>query len=370
MPIHADVPIAFFSQYGTVTFWREIVQTDTSASVNMGTEPADPTLATQIDFDGSSPAESAIVAQLKPLVIAQLGNFGTVTEPWFTEASAKIVIAQETALYLADKRYPMYTPDSGDPNITLATPVGFLLPAANVLAILLNRRSGTEADDTAPDDFSGGMQLALAVGRAKLDEMINAAILDTFPGIDSGSSDIHTSQGDATLHSITVTPSDPTDHGQNEGHLWAEGEAEVHIDCWPDPDVSFSGPIFLRVTVAEDAETCTMTVNPVAGDFDVDESCCDVFLDLLIPVVGIIMLIVVENMINDVGGQLATDLAAKQAQQIQAIPPVVVGVADLQSCLEGLSVSSQGLVFPGKLRIRRDGTSFEDLAASGDLPKP
>jgi hypothetical protein len=370
MPIYADVPQAMFHEYGTVTFWREIVQTDTSVSVDMASEPSDPALATVIDFDGSNPAESIVISNLKPLVIGQLGGFGTITEPWFTETSAKTVIAQETAAYLADKRYPMYTPQSGDPNITLSTPVGFLLPAANVLAILMNRRSGTAMDDQAPDDFTGGQELALAVGRGKLDDMIQAAILKTFPGIENGSSDIHTSQGDATLHSITVTPSDPTDHGQNEGHLWAEGEAEVHIDCWPDPDVSFAGPIFLRVSVTEDPQTCTMTVNPVAGDFDVDESCCSVFLDLLIPVVGLIMLVVIENTINEVGGELATDLAAKQAQQIQAVPPVVVGVAELQSCLEGLNVSSQGLVFPGKLRVRRDGTSFEDLDASGNLPRP
>ncbi len=29
--------------------------------------------------------------------------------------------------------------------------------------------------------------------------------------------------------------------------------------------------------------------------------------------------------------------------------------------------SSQGLVLTGTLRVRREGTSFEDLAASGDL---
>jgi hypothetical protein len=28
------------------------------------------------------------------------------------------------------------------------------------------------------------------------------------------------------------------------------------------------------------------------------------------------------------------------------------------------------MVFPGKLRIRREGRSYEDLADSGDLPRP
>ena len=41
-----------------------------------------------------------------------------------------------------------------------------------------------------------------------------------------------------------------------------------------------------------------------------------------------------------------------------------------QACLEGCETNSQGLVLPGKLRIHRDGTSFEDLADRGDLPRP
>jgi hypothetical protein len=370
LPIHATVPTASFANYGTVTFWREIVMGATSVSVNMATEPADASLATQIQFDGWHPAEGVIVANLKPPVILRLGAFGTITEPWFTEAAAETLLAQETAAYLADKRYPMYTPDSGDPDEPLPTPIGFLLPADGVFAILLNRRTGTEADDHAPDNFLGSQQLALAVGRTRLDETIHAAIVEAFPGIEDGSSDISTDEGDATLHSLTVTPSDPGDHDESEGHLWSEGEAEVHIDCWPDPDVSFSGPIFLRVDVHEGDESCDITINPVMGEFDAGQSCCDVFVDLIIPVVGWIMLGVIEGMIDEVGGELATDFASEQAREIEAIPPVVVGIAELQSCLEGLNVSSQGLVFPGKLRVRREGLSFEDLAESGDLPRP
>ena len=114
----------------------------------------------------------------------------------------------------------------------------------------------------------------------------------------------------------------------------------------------------------------SMEVKPEMGEFDAGQSCCDVFIDILIPVVGIIMLIVIESMIDKVGGELAADFAGKQARNIEAIPPFVAGVAELQACLENLLVSSQGLVFPGKMRIRREGLSYEDLADSGDLPRP
>jgi hypothetical protein len=370
LPLHANVPSAYaFSEYGHAVFYREIVEGDTSVSVVMGSEPADPALATVITFTGGHPAESIVAAQLQPLLVAQLGAFGTVTEPWFTEASAKQVMAAEIASYAAARRYPMYTPQSGDPSVTLSTPVGFLLPAAGVLAVLMNRRDSSVAD-FAPDDFTGGHQVALAVGRAKLDEMIQDAMNTQFPGVNNGGADVHTKEGDATLYTLTVTPSDAGEHGQSAGHLWAEGTAEVHIDCWPDPHVSFHGAIHLNVQITETDTECTMQVKPTVSDFDASESCCDVFIDILIPVVGIVMLIVVETMIDKVGGELASDFADKQARDIQAIPPFVVGVAELQACLEDLITSSQGLVFPGKLRIRRDGRSFEDLADSGNLPRP
>lgn len=370
LPIHASVPAASFAQFGHIVFWREIVQTDTTVSVVMGPEPADPALAAQITFEGSHPAAGIVVGQLRPLLLAQLGAFGTVTEPWFTEASARALLAAEVVSYCEPRRFPMYTPQSGDPAITLATPVGFLLPTDGVLAVLMNRRDSSVAD-TAPDNFLGSNQVALAVGRAALDEMIQRSMNEQFPGVNTESgSEISTDEGTATLYTLSVTPSDGGTHDQSEGHLWADGFAEVHIDCWPDPDVTFSGPIFLRVLLTETDTECSMEVQPEMGEFEAGQSCCDVFIDILIPVVGIIMLIVIENMIDKVGGELAADFAGQQARNISALPPFVAGVAELQACLEDLRVGSQGLVFPGKLRIRREGRSFEDLQADGALPRP
>ena len=250
LPLHADVPQAFFQEYGTAAFSRPVTQGDGSVSVDMGA-PDDAAHPTTITFVGGHPAESLVKAQLTPLLVQRLAAFGKITEPWFTEAFAKTVLAQEAASYLAGRKYPMYTPKSGDPDHPVTTPVGFLLPADGVLAILMTLRSGTVDDATAPDNFLGSDELALAVGRAKLDETIHTAIDQAFPGIESGNSDLHTEHGDATLHSLTVTPSNPGDHGQSEGHLWAEGTATVHIPCWPDPDVSFDGPIFLHLDVTE-----------------------------------------------------------------------------------------------------------------------
>ncbi|MDB5671594.1 MAG: hypothetical protein JWO25_2553 [Alphaproteobacteria bacterium] len=371
LPIHATItnPIPW-ANYGIATFYRQVDQQSGTVCVLMAQEPADPALASTIAFDGGGPIAAQIASALKPQMIAVLAGFGSVCEPWFTDADAKALIAEQAAAYLKPLRFPFFTPRSGDPDHPLSTPVGFLLPPTGTLAVLMNRRSGAEADDFAPDDFRGGNALALAIGRAMLDETIAKAIADQFPGLNGDGAEVTTAEGTATLHSLTVTPSDPGEHDTAEGHLWTEGEAEVHIECWPDPDVSFSAAIFLRLDVVETDTECSGTFRAEVGDFDASESCCDVFVDLLIPVVGWIMLGVVESMIDSVGGELADQIAGEQSRALQPVPPVVAGVAELQGCLEGCETSSQGLVLPGKLRIRREGTSFEDLADNGDLPRP
>ena len=375
LPLHASVPVASFAHYGVATFWREVVQGTGSVSVVMGTEPdtSQPGLsglATTIDFDGSPFGEAQVVSNLLPLLKTQLGNFGTITEPWFDQAAAEAVIRDETAAYLRPRRYPYYTPTSGDPARPLSTPVGFTLPGAEALAILMNRASGTEADDHPPDAFIGDRQIALAASRRVLDQTIADAIATQFPDLAGGSQAISTEDGDATLKRLSVTPANAGDHGIAEGHLWVEGEAEVHIDCWFDPDVTFSGAILLRLDVEETPEECKGTFRAEMQGFDAGQSCCDVFVDLIIPIVGWIVLGVVENLIDEVGGELARDIADQQAAGLQPIPPVVAGVAELQACLESVRVSTDGLVLPGHLRIRREGRSFEDLSDTGDLPRP
>ena len=402
--LHVTLPIHLtytsFEFFGDIQFWRPVTRTDTTLTVNVGTVPTDTDLATQVNLTGfgsgtaesgvlpfvdpmvnaigniSGPSFGAATAALSSLVIAGIGEFGTVTEPAFSEAAARDLLQEEIAHYLGDRRYPFYSPESGDPDEPLSTPVGFLLVADGVLAILVNRRSGTAADDHAPDNFLGSNQMALAVGRAKVDEVIGEAIKAQFEdlsrnnGCFTGSQELETEEGDATLEKVCVAPADPGAHGVSEGHLWVTGEAEVHIDCWPDPDVNFSGPIFLNATRVEEDGQCGLEVQAVAGDFDVDQSCCDVLLDLLIIVVGWIMLVVIENMIDEVGGELAKDIAAGQAESIEPFPPVVNGIAEVHGCLIGLDVTSGGFVFPGELTVRRLGTSYEDLESDRDLPRP
>jgi hypothetical protein len=375
LPIWVNVPTGVdgyvYTNFGTIVFWREVQTTDTTVSVDMSTEPPDPTLATQVNippgFGGAGPA---IAAQLLPLVNSTIGDFGVITEPAFTQTAAIAELQKQAAAYVDPLSYPIYTPQSGTPSQPLSTPVGFCLPADGVVAILLNRNAGsTPADDTPPDNFLGTDQVALAVSAAEVIAQSNQVISAKFPGVNNGGAPISTSAGNGTLNSISIVPEDSGAHGQSPGHLWVSGDATADIPCWFNVDVDFSGPVFVTATEVQTAQGCSLSVVPVAGTFSIHESCCSVLLDLLIPIVGWIMLAVVNSTVSDIGGQLVTQVASQEAQAIQPLPPTIIGIAQVTACLTGLVISSQGFVFPGAIAVVRIDRSFQNLMGLRALPR-
>jgi hypothetical protein len=403
LPIYVSVPSALnYTSFGRIRFWRAVTRTPaTTINVNMGADPGIPALATVVELDApggaaiapfiqpmfnsaigafgtvSGPSFEVVRQQIRTQAMGAINNFGTVVEPAPSEATARSMLQEQIADYLRPRQYPVYSPKSPDPDEPLSTPVGFLLVSDGILAILMNRRTGTEADDHAPDDFLGGNDMALAVSRDKIFEYIDDTVEELFPGLNgsdgnySGSHLVETDDGDATLKEMHISLADPGSHDESEGHFWVTGETEVHIDCWPDPDVSFEGPIFLDAITGTDEEgNCTFRMEAVPGDFDIDQSCCSCIINWLIPIVGPIMHFVVENTVEEVGGELVEDYAEGQERHIDAIPPVVNGIAEVQACLVDVNIRSDGLILPGTLAIRRLGRSFEDLEEDRDAPRP
>jgi hypothetical protein len=365
LPIWVNVPTGQFgyvyTSFGTIVFWRQVQQTDTTVTLDMSLQPADPTLATQVNIDpGLGGAGAVVAADLLPLITANLDLFGIITEPAFSPAAATAQLQARAAAYVDPLSYSIYTPQSGTPSQPLSTPVGFCLPADGVVAILLNRSSGTAADDTPPDNFLGTDQVALAVSAAKVIAQSNQVIATKFPGVNNGGAPINTSAGHGTLHTISIVPEDSGSHGQSPGHLWVSGSATADIPCWFNVDVDFDGPVFITATEVDNPQGCTLSVVPKAGSFNIHESCCSVLLDLLIPVVGWIMLVVVNSTVSDIGGQLVNQVAQQEAQAIQPFPPTIIGVAQVTACLTGLVISNQGFVFPGTITVRRADRSFHD----------
>lgn len=374
-PLHVTADLSSwdagtYTSYGRMVFHREVVTTESTVTLDLGTEPADEELSTVVELDDDThPASASVAAALEPRAVTILSAFGPITEPAFTEDGARELLRREVAAYLEPRRYPVYSPKSGDPERPVSTPVGFILADDDVLAILLNRRDDS-VEDFAPDDFLEGGRVALAAGRAYVDEEIAAAIEDAFPDLDDGGERIDTDEGSATLKEVSVVPSDPGTHGESEGHLWVEGKAVAHIRCWPDPTVHFDGPLFVDATRDDTEEGCSLVVEVTEGDFDVGQSCCDVFIDLIIPIVGWVMLIIVENTIDAVGGELISEVADEQGAVLEPFPPVVNGIALVTVCLTDMEIRSEGFVYPGEITVRRLGRSFGDLEDERDTPRP
>jgi hypothetical protein len=369
MPIWVNIPAGFYTSPGHITFFRTLVQTANSITVDFSTEPAAP-FQTVVALDNPGPAQGIAETSLQPLAVNAISGFGPLPpQPIPNQADAVAAIQQQAAAYISQRKFGMYTPTSGDNQIVLTTPVGFLLVADGVLAILMNRRD-TSVPDTPPDNFLAGGQLAMAVGLAKVQELIDTAISTQFPGLATGGAPLSTPQGHGTLTSLSVTPEDSGGNGATPGHLWTTGSATVHIPCWFDSHVDFSGPIFIDTTLDESDDQCTLTFQARAGHFNIGQNCCTVFEDLIIPIVGWIMLAVTQSMISSVGGSLATQIAEGQTSIIHPIPPVVNGIAQVSACLTGLNIFSAGFVFPGTISIRRLTTSFQDLQDGNHLPGP
>ncbi len=372
LPIHVSIPVPGFNftytSFGNFVFFRELVQNDTTITVNMANEPAPVAFQTVVNLDAPPPSP-LITSTLKSQAIAAIALFGTITEPAFSNAAAEKLLAEQVAAYIKERKFPVYTPQSPDPEFPVATPKGYLLVAPGVLAILMNRQGDTSGDHP-PDNFLGANELAMAVGRIKVNSIIADVVKEQFSGLAGGGHPISTPQGEGTLTKLTFELADPGEHGQGTGHVWLTGEAEVHIDCWPDPTVSFEGPVFIDTTLERTDDSCQLTAKGRAGEFDIDQSCCDVLLDLLIPIVGWIMLAVTESMIDSVGGALIDDIAAGQSKILAPIPPVVNGVAQVSACLTGLNIRRDGFIFPGEVSVRRLTTSFEDLEAARQEPRP
>lgn len=375
-PIHVDVPTGIggyhYTSFGRIRFWRQVTRTDTTITVAMNVEPDPVAIQTVLELDSTAPGQVQVAAQLRPLAISAVNAFGALSAPAYSPAAAEAQIRAEIAAYVQPLRFGLFTPRSTEEGVVLTTPVGYLLVPSETLAVLMTRESGTEADDVAPDDFRGAHDVALAVSRQFVITRSDQVIEKAFPGVNGGGGyEFHRDQGDATLSSCHAAPENDGGHDKSPGHLWVTGEAEVHIDCWPDPDVSFSGPVYVDATPQMDPTTgCYLELQPRAGEFDVGESCCDVLIDILIPVVGWIMLVVVESLIDEIGGQIAEETAGSQTQLLDPLPKVVIGIAEITCCLETLVISDQGFVFPGSLDIRREGRSFEDLHDTGAAPRP
>ncbi len=196
-------------------------------------------------------------------IAAKLRTIGDQEQALPTNAEVQTLITGRLLAFAPALSVPVFTP--GPPaagQIDLATFVPTTVAQQALALQLVPLADGTTCD--MPNMFARPDGFAVAVAAVEVNVLME-------PIFAANRGDQHIQGYDMTVNSLTGTLSDPGAHGQTRGHIWIEGETEVHVDCWPDPDVSFWGPIFL-VPATESDGTVTFTAD--AGEFGADDPCC------------------------------------------------------------------------------------------------
>jgi hypothetical protein len=216
-----------------------------------------------VTFVSSSSYDVGAKFVLSNQMAAKLRSFGDQSEPMPTNAEIQALITERLLATAPLLVIPVFTPSAPNPGeIDLTT---FVPTTVNqqVLALqLVPRNDGTPCDP--PDVFAGADGFAVAIAKVEVDSMLQ-------PLLDASKGDRTAGGYDMTVTRLDGRLSDPGEDSQARGHIWIDGNTEVHVDCWPDPDVHFWGPIFLKVEKKQDG---TLVFTADAGGFDADNPCC------------------------------------------------------------------------------------------------
>lgn len=188
-----------------------------------------------------------------------------IIQPLPKAADVKGMVESRLVEFAKDLTMPLFSPtppaDPADIDLTAFEPATV---GQQALALqFAPRGDGTSCDP--PDVFTAaGDGFAIAVADVEVNRMLT-------PIIEGAKGDRHVQDHDITVERLTGDLADPGDHGQAKGHVWIDGMAEVHVDCWADPDIDFSGPIFLKATKQGDDK---LVFEAEAGAFTAEDDCC------------------------------------------------------------------------------------------------
>ena len=209
----------------------------------------------------TSAGTSVIAAQFAS-AIAALGhpNDPFVSVP--TQQQIKDAITQQLIQYGSNLTVPIFksTPPAKANDMDLTT---FVPTTVQTQLLALQLEQQPVACDT-PDIFLSGSQFAVSVDKEKCNSIIKPVV-----GSEEGSR--QNIQGhDVSLSRLKASLSNPGDHGIAQGHIWISGLATVHLSCWPDAHINFSGPI----TLTPDVQNGEIKFHAHAGQFTADDPCC------------------------------------------------------------------------------------------------
>lgn len=194
---------------------------------------------------------------------AKFAALGDLVQPIPSSAQVNAAIASQLVQYGSALSIPIFkpTPPASPTDMDLTTFVPTTV-ATQVLALQLEQQA--RPCDT-PDVFFNGSGFAVSVDLDKCNSIIQPVV-----AAENGTN--QNIQGhNVTLNDITAALANPGDNGVADGHIWLTGEVTVHIDCWPDAHINFSGPI----TLTPDVDTNgNIKFQAHAGTFQADDPCC------------------------------------------------------------------------------------------------
>lgn len=229
-------------------------------------------------------------------------------------------VADRIVALSADLEVPVFTPPvplAGEVDFTTFVPTTV---NSQVLALQVEPREDGTVCDT-PDVVTGASDFSIAVAAIEVQPKLQAITQGQLGMHDNFAGSGH----DVDVKTLDGTLSDPGEHGQTDGHVWITGSAEVSVDCWPDPTIHFSGPVFLDPHTDPDGK---LFLTARAGNFDADKPCC-----------------------GNVDPDTIKSLVAGQESGRFAIPSGFSGVGELTLTFTAARIFAAGLVVDGTLAV-------------------
>jgi hypothetical protein len=296
-----------------------VQQTDGLITVQLSTITA---ANTSIDYASPNLYTTAGDPVIRDKVAQRLAALGDLSQSFPDSSQVKDAIASELINYALALKAPLFKgahpANPADPSqMDLST---FVPTTVNqqVLALQIEPL-GTPCD--TPDVFTGSDPFAVSVSQDRVNPMLQQVVTQT-----EGTTQ-HVSGHDVDVHDMTAVLSDPGEHGFAPGHIWIAGIATVHIDCWPDPDIHFSGPLTLTAEMQTDGG---VIFHGHAGHFNADNpKCASVNPD-----------------------EIASAIEAASNQKITGLPSDFAGVGHISITVGPVDISRQGVIIRGTLTIQ------------------
>ncbi len=238
-------------------------------------------------------------------------------------------------------RVHLYTPNAVE-NLPIEIREFDVSVKPGFLAVLFNPMSGggrpDEIENFIPSDKRFAQALAEPVVQDMFDEAVDVHILEenddtnfpmTFKEKIKGHEVTLTSRPDFVLHS---------------GYIKMDGSASVAIDCWFDPDIDYEAKIDFSFDTNDDGEKI---IKPNVYDEDMDLSCLDWFLGFLFILYGWIALIIVNSVIESVGGKVVSNQGDDIADGTEYLAGEIHGVGEVTTELDQIDIRTDGIVLSG-----------------------